>query len=539
MLTPLLLIPLVSIPASWSAQERAAAATITDNEIAAHFRYLSDDLLEGRGPGSRGESLAIKYVAAQYERIGLRPAGDNGSWFQKLNIVGLKSEIVSPPKFRAGEKTLVMAPPVDGIVAAGVQKDDVALADAQLVFVGYGITAPEQKWDDYKDSDVKGKVLLVVNNDPESDPNLFAGKTRLYYGRWSYKYEEAARRGAAAVIIIHTTPSAGYPWQVVQSSWGREQFELPAGSEPRITAKLWATDELARKVVALGGGDLDEMRKKAESRDFRPIALGVTLSLKLKTQLRQLETANVIGAWPGADARLSNESIVVSAHHDHLGIGTPKNGDAIYNGALDNASGVASLLSLAEAVSRAKPKRTVLFISLTMEESGLLGSQYFCEHSIRPIESIVADVNIDGINIWGRARDVVSIGLGKSSLDGVVDLAAKQQGRSVGADPLSDRGFFYRSDQFSFARVGVPSVYLRAGRNFDGHEPDWGNKRIEEFERTRYHQPSDQMDSTWDLSGAVDDLRLLSTVILRIADARERPRWNPGDEFAARRPSKN
>ncbi len=531
----LILVPLVSIPQAWSPDERAAAAAVNEATLAAHIRYLSDDLLEGRGPGSRGEQLAMNYVAAQFERIGLKPAGDHGGYLQRFDIVGMKTEVARAPLLRAGGKTLALAPPVDSVVASGLQQEKTDLQDGEIVFVGYGIDAPEQRWNDFKDFDVRNKVLLVMNNDPENDPASFAGKTRLYYGRWSYKYEEAARRGAAGVIIIHTTPSAGYPWQVVQTSWGREQYELPAAQEPRIAVKMWVTDEAARKLAALGGHDLDDLRRRAESRDFRPVPLGASLSVALATRLRRLTTANVLGRWPGRDAALAEQAVVVSAHHDHLGVGAPRGGDAIYNGALDNASGVASLLALAEGVAHTRPRRSILFASVGMEESGLLGSDYFCTHPVIPAEKIVADLNIDGINIWGRTRDVTSVGLGKSSLDAVVAAAARQQGRTVEPDPFPDRGHFYRSDQFSFARIGIPGVYLRGGTDYPGHDRDWGRQRIEEYERTRYHQPSDQFDPAWDLAGAVDDVRLLGTVAQRVANAPAPPAWVAGDEFATAR----
>ncbi len=527
----------VSIPARWTPRERAAATAVTVEALTARTRFLADDLLEGRAPASRGDELAMRYVAGEYERLGLRPAGDAGGWLQRFEIVGMRGQVTAPPTLRAPDgRTLVLHPPEDAIVAPGVQQPAVALERAEVVFVGYGITAPEQRWDDWKGADVRGKVLLVMNNDPEADPARFGGKARLYYGRWSYKYEEAARRGAAGVIIIHTTPSAAYPWQVVQTSWDGEQFELPSTGEPTVKAKMWATEEAARKIAALGGQDLDALRARAERDDFRPVPLGVTLSLAMRVQTRRLETANVLGVVPGSDPKLADEMVVVSAHHDHLGVRTSKEGDAIYNGALDNASGVAALLSIADGVARGKPKRSVLFAAVAAEESGLLGSQYLCAHPPVPPARIAADLNFDGLDIWGRTRDVTLIGLGKSSLDDVVRAAAAQQGREVKPDAFPERGMFYRSDQFNFARIGVPSVYASSGTDFVGRPAGWGRERIDEYVRVRYHQPSDQIDASWDWSGALDDVRLLTVVALRLADAAAMPRWNKGDEFEAARP---
>lgn len=529
----------VSMPKSWTARERDGAKDVTANVIAAHVRFLADDLLEGRAPGSRGSELAMKYIASEYERLGLEPAGDHGGYLQRFDMMGLNTELTSPPTFegKAGSAPLTLRPQTDTVVEAGVEQEAVQLKGAEVVFVGYGITAPEENWDDFKDVDVRGKVLLVMNNDPSEDPHLFAGKTRLYYGRWSYKYEQAARKGAAGAIVIHTTPSAGYPWQVVQTSWSGEKFELPQGSEPRIQVKMWTTEEVSRKIAALGGQDLDELRRRAEGRDFRPMPLGVKLSVALKTKLRKIQTANVLGLLPGGDAKLKPQVVVYSAHHDHLGIGVPKKGDAIYNGAQDNASGVAGILAIAEAMSEVKPspKRSVLFAAVAAEESGLVGSEYFCAHPKVAPGRIAANINIDGLNIYGRARDVSFIGMGKTSLDKVVLAAAAGQGRVVKPDQFPDRGFFYRSDQFNFARIGVPPVYFHTGTDFVGHEPSWGRERQEEFERTRYHQPSDQIDETWNLEGAQDDVRLLFVIGLRVADAPAMPQWRPGDEFEAAR----
>jgi len=527
--------PPAAIPSSWSAAEHRAAGRVSAAGLLGHVRFLASDLLEGRAPGTRGGELAMAYVASEFERLGLAPLGDDGGFLQRFDLVGMRSEVAAPPTLRGPGGSLTLRPPEDAIVGSGVQQAGARIDDAEVVFVGYGITAPEQRWDDWKDVDVRGKVLLVMNSDPEGDPALFAGKTRLYYGRWSYKFEEAARRHAAGVILIHTTPSAGYPWQVVQSSWDREQFELPAGDEPRIQVKMWVTEDAARRLAALGKADLDELRARAERRDFRPVPLGVKLSVALSTRLSRARTANVLGLLPpsGGPAR---EMVVYSAHHDHLGIGRDKSGDVIYNGALDNASGVAAMLSVADAAVAAPPRhRALLFAAVGAEEAGLLGSQYLCTHPPVPAGRIAANINFDGINVHGVTTDVELIGLGRSTLDDVVVGAARQQGRTVKPDQFPERGHFYRSDQFNFARIGVPVVYLKGGTDVVGHGPEWGRARVEDYVREHYHQPSDQMDATWDLGGAVDDVRLALVTGLRIAAAAALPTWRPGDEFQAAR----
>jgi Zn-dependent M28 family amino/carboxypeptidase len=527
-----------ALPAAFSSREKSAARHISAEAIAAHVRFLADDLLEGRAPASRGSELALRYVAAQYERLGLVPLGDDGGFLQRFDIVGMKSQVTTPITIAApGKTSLVLQPVVDSVVSAGRQEPALAVRDADVVFVGYGITAPEQKWDDFKGVDVRGKVLLVMNSDPEDDPALFAGKTRLYYGRWDYKYAEAARHGAAGVIIIHTDHSASYPWHVVQSSWTGPQFELPARpSDPRVTLQMWATEDACRRLVALGGQDLDALRRAAERRDFRPVALGVKLTAAVKVALTRTRTANVVAKLPGSDPKLAAEAVVVSAHHDHLGVREGK-GDVIYNGAQDNASGVAALLDIAEALSslQPRPKRSIVFAAVAAEESGLLGSQWFCEHPPVAPGRMAANLNIDGLNIWGKTTDIGYIGLGKSTLDDVVTAVARAQGRQVTPDDRPDKGGFYRSDQFNFAKIGVPAVYLKAGVRHPGHDVDWGRALHEKYNDERYHQPSDQIDATWNLDGAVDDVQLMTVTLMRIADAPKMPAWRPGDEFEAAR----
>jgi hypothetical protein len=434
---------------------------------------------------------------------------------------------------RSGAPALSLSVPEDLVVVAGTQGGHATLDASDVVFVGYGIVALEYQWDDYKDVDVRGKVVLVMNDDPSDDPALFAGKARLWYGRWDYKYLEAARHGAAGAIVIHTTPSAAYPWQVVVSSNSREKFELPEHGEPRLVAKMWATEDASRKIAALGGKDLDALRRDAQTRAFRATPLGSKLAFPLEAAVRRIDSANVLGVLPGSDASLSRQVVVFTAHHDHLGVGLPKNGDAIYNGAVDNASGVAALLTLARAAAGGDPpKRSMLFMAVAAEEQGLLGSEWYSEHPTFAAADIAADVNIDGIDVDGKTSDVGFTGLGKSSLDDVVTAVAAAQGRTVHGDPFPEKGAYYRSDQFSFAKIGVPGIYLKGGPSFMGRPPGWGEERTTDYEAHRYHQPSDEYDPTWDLSGAVEDLQLLLVAATRVADAAEMPAWKPGDEFA-------
>lgn len=525
-----------ALPAAFSPREKSAARHIGADAIAAHVRFLADDLLEGRAPASRGSEVALRYIAAQYERLGLVPLGDDGGFLQRFDIVGMKTQVTTPITVAAsGGKSLVLEPVVESVVNAGRQEPALAVRDADVVFVGYGITAPEQQWDDFKGLDVRGKVLLVMNSDPEDDPALFAGKTRLYYGRWDYKYAEAARHGAAGVIIIHTDHSASYPWHVVQSSWTGPQFELPARpSDPRLTLEMWATEDACRRLAALGGQDLDALRRAAERRDFRPVALGVKLTAAVKVALTRTRTANVVAKLPGGDPKLAAEAVVVSAHHDHLGIREGK-GDVIYNGAQDNASGVAALLDVAEALSslQPRPKRSIIFAAVAAEESGLLGSQWLCEHPPVAPGRMAANLNIDGLDIWGRTSDIGYVGLGKSTLDDVVAQVARAQGRQLTGDDRPDKGNFYRSDQFNFAKIGVPAVYLKAGVRHPGHDEAWGRALKEKYDNERYHQPGDQIDATWSLDGAVEDVQLMTVTLMRIADAPKLPAWRPGDEFEA------
>jgi Zn-dependent M28 family amino/carboxypeptidase len=526
-------------PAAVSAAEKAAAETIRPEQIRGHVRFLAHDLLEGRGPASRGDRLAQAYIAAQMERIGLQPAAPDGTWYQPFEVTGMTSRSPETLVVSKGQETVALKYHQDFIAFSGVHAAESGVEDAEVVFVGYGIVAPEYQWDDFAGADLKGKVLLIMNNDPEDDPKLFAGKTRLYYGRWDYKYEAAARTGAAGAIIIHTEPSAGYKWQVVQTSWTGEQFALPDEGGPQLQVKAWTTEEASKRIAALGGHDLDSLRASAQKRGFKPVPLGVKVSLALKNEVQKKQTANVIGRLPGSDPTLDRQAVVYTAHHDHLGVRADARPgeDAIYNGALDNASGVAAMLAIAEAMTalEPKPKRSVLFAAVAAEEQGLLGAKYLAAHPPLPAGRIAANINIDGLNIFGRTRDLTMIGYGKSSVDDYVRALAAMQGRQVVPDQFPDKGFFYRSDQFALAKVGVPAAYFDAGTEVVGKPPGWGKEQHQRFEAQDYHQPSDELKESWDLSGGVEDARLMFYLGVKLGNAAQVPSWKPGDEFEAAR----
>lgn len=516
----------------------AAAAHITADFMRAEIIELSDDKYEGRGPGSRGDEAARDYLAGRMADIGLEPGGPGGSWEQPFELIGVTAEQPESWTFASGEDALTFAQWDDFIVSSGVQAARAEVRDAEVVFVGYGIQAPEYEWDDYKGQDLSGKVLLMMNNDPDWDPDLFGGETRLWYGRWDYKYLSAARQGAAGAIIIHTQPSAGYPFQVVQTSWTGEQFELPAGDEPQLAIESWLTEDASRALVEMAGLDLDALREAADNRDFEPVPLGVTTSIGMNVNLNRVSTANVLGLIPGSDPELADEAVIYTAHHDHLGIGTPNDaGDTIYNGAMDNASGVAQVLAIAKALRALPeaPRRSVLVALVGAEEQGLLGSKYYAENPTFPPGKIAANLNYDGGNIWGHTHDVTFIGLGKSTIDELVTAVAEEQGRVVKPDQFADRGYFYRSDQFSFAKIGVPAMYLDTGTDFVDRPPDWGRQQVDHYTNVNYHQPSDEYDDSWNFDGMLEDAMLGFWVGLAVANADDMPRWMPGDEFEAAR----
>lgn len=517
--------------------DTGANQTITAETLREHVARLAADEMAGRSPGTPGARLARQYLAETMASFGLEPAFD-GQWEQTFDLVGITSKAPEAWVFSGEQGAVELEFRQDFIATSGVQADTSTVDEAELVFVGFGIQAPEYRWDDYKGSDLSGKVLVMLNNDPDWDENLFEGDKRLYYGRWDYKYESAAAQGAAAAIIIHTTPSAGYPWQVVETGWTGIQFELPAGDEPRLQVTAWVTEEAARKLLQHAGQDLEKLLEAARSPDFTPVPLGLTTSLTLTNELEWVDGANVGGRIAGSDPQLAEELVVFTAHHDHMGRGEPNEaGDDIYNGALDNASGSATVLTIAEAFARraTPPARSLLFLFVDAEEQGLLGSEYFARHPIVEPGRIAANINIDGANIWGRTTDIALVGFGKSSLDAVVEEVAAQQGRIVKPEQFPDKGYFYRSDQFNFAKIGVPAIYTDSGVDFVGRPPGWGKEQIDSWTEIHYHQPTDELDGSWNFDGFVDDTVLLYEVGQLVADDPGLPSWNPGDEFEAAR----
>ncbi len=515
-----------------------AASQIESDYMREIIKEISQDSYEGRGPGSRGDAKARTYLAERLAELGLEPGADDGSWEQPFDLVGVNATQPDEWVFTGAEDSMTLKQWEQFIVGSGVQAEKVEITDAEIVFVGYGIQAPEYDWDDYKGADLKGKVLLMMNNDPDWDPDLFAGETRLWYGRWDYKYLSAARQGAVGAIIIHTPPSAGYPFQVVQTSWTGEQFELPAGDEPRSQISAWVTEDTARDLIAMAGMDLDTLREQADNRDFEPVALGITTSISMDVAINRVQSANVLGLIPGSDPELKDEVVIYTAHHDHLGIGTPnEDGDAIYNGAYDNATGVAQAMVIAKAIKALPetPRRSILIALVGAEEQGLLGSEHYAANPTFAPGKIAANINYDGGNVWGHTHDVTYIGLGKSSIDKIALMIAEEQGRVVKPDQFSDKGYFYRSDQFSFAKIGVPAMYLHTGTDFVDRPPEWGRQQRNHYTEVNYHQPSDEYDPNWNLDGMVDDALLGYWTGLAIANADEMQEWNAGDEFEAAR----
>ena len=530
--------PLAVEAAGGNPAAELASQQITDEYMRGIIVEISDDRYEGRGPGTAGDDMTRSYLAGRMEELGLEPGAADGTWEQSFDLVGVNSMQPDSWTFDGHGKSMTLKQWDQFIVGSGIQDERAEVSEAEIVFVGYGIQAPEYDWDDYKGADLKGKVLLMMNNDPDWDPELFGGETRLWYGRWDYKYLSAARQGAAGAIIIHTSPSAGYPFQVVQTSWTGVQFELPAGDEPRSQVKGWLTEDTARDLVAMAGLDLDELREAAYNRDFEPVPLGITTSIGMDVEITRVKSGNILGLIPGSDPELKDEVVIYSSHHDHLGIGKPnEDGDAIYNGAFDNATGVAQIMAIAKAIKALPeaPRRSVLINLVGAEEQGLLGSEYYAANPTFAPGKIAANLNYDGGNIWGHTHDVTYIGLGKTTIDEIATLIADEQGRVVKPDQFSDKGYFYRSDQFSFAKIGVPAMYLDTGTDFVDRPPTWGREQQNHYTEVNYHQPSDEYDPSWNLDGMISDALLGYWTGLAIANADDMPSWVPGDEFEAAR----
>jgi Zn-dependent M28 family amino/carboxypeptidase len=523
----------------------AALRSFSADGLLGHIRTLSSDEFEGRGPGSKGEQLTIKYLEDQYRSSGLEPGNPDGTYLQSVSLVGITPDKGMKMTLTGHGRTL--EPKFqDDYVAWSKRVTETSSIDADMVFVGYGVQAPEFQWDDFKGVDVKGKVIVVLVNDPPvpdpSDPTkldskTFGGTAMTYYGRWTYKFEKAAELGAAGCVIIHKTDRAGYPWEVVRNSWSETQFDLatPDKNMGRLAVESWITSDFATKLFRLAGQDLDKLIEAAARRDFKPIPLGIHAKLTIHNTLRTIDSHNVIAKITGSDPGLKNTYVIYTAHWDHFGIGPEVNGDKIYHGAVDNASGSSALLEIARAYKQLSrpPSRTVLFLSVTAEEQGTLGSKYYAEHPLYPLGRTAADINMDGLNVHGLTRDIVQIGRGSSTLDEIIEAVAKEQGRVVKIDPEPEKGFFYRSDHFEFAKRGVPAFDPSEGVDFIGKPDGWGLEARRKFTAEYYHKPSDTIKPDWDLSGAVQDCQLFFLVGYRIANDSHMPEWKTGAEFKA------
>ena len=516
----------------------SAMQKISPEHIRAHVRFLSHDLLEGRGTGQRGGDIAAEYIATQFALDGLKPAGDNGTYMQKVPMVG-----ITP----APETTFSLAPatgapvelkPLDEYVAYDQTQQPESDVDAGIVYVGYGIEAPEYKWDDYKGVDVKGKILLMLVNEPTSnDPNFFKGKALTYYGRWTYKYEEAARKGAAGVILIHRTDMASYPWEVVRNSNSGEKSFLKLDGTPQLKVAAWVQLDVAKKLAAMNGMDLDHMIADAQSRDFRPVALHVNLKAHMVSKLRNFESNNVLAMLPGVDPRLKSEAVMYTAHYDHLGIRPDMPGDNIYNGANDNATGCGILLELARVFAEAaeKPRRSVLFASVTAEEQGLLGSEYLGEHPPIAAGKITLDLNYDDIPPLGSPEEVEVSGSERTTFYPTVEATAKEFRLAIRPDAHPDAGYYYRSDHFSLARVGIPAFSIGEGTKYKGHDLAWGMQQAAEYTAKHYHQPSDEYHPDMDFTGDAAVARFGFALGWEAASQPNLIGWQKGDEFEAAR----
>jgi Zn-dependent M28 family amino/carboxypeptidase len=508
---------------------------------------LSADKFQGRAPGTPGEELTVAYLQMRFQQLGLKPGNPDGTYIQKVPLVGITGTEATPLTFTKGTDKVALKWKDEVVAWSKHVASSASVAGSDVIFVGYGVEAPEYNWNDFKDADVKGKTIVVLVNDPPVtdpanasalDPKTFGGNAMTYYGRWTYKFEEGARKGAAAVLIVHETAPAGYPFSVVQGNLN-EKFDLVAPDKNMSKSNIegWITLEAAKKLFAMAGQDFDALKKQAITREFKPVPLGVKASVGVTNTLRTIDSRNVVAKLEGSDPALKDEYVVYSAHWDHLGIGAPVDGDNIYNGALDNATGVATVLEIAKALQAAQPqpKRSILFLMVTAEEKGLLGSEYYSLNPLYPLAKTAAAINIDGINQWGKTKDISVIGLGASDLDDYLRQAAQEQGRTITPDPEPEKGFYYRSDHFNFAKQGVPALDPDSGVEYIGKSPAWGRSKREEYTAKDYHAPSDEVKPDWDLSGAAEDAQLLMAVGYRVANADRLPEWKPGNEFKAKR----
>ncbi|HEU5453414.1 MAG TPA: M28 family peptidase [Terriglobales bacterium] len=525
--------------ASLPPSAKAAMKAIDPQHIRAHVRFLSSDLLEGRGTGQRGGDLAAEYIASQFESYGLQPAGDGGTFLQKVPMVGVTTKPESRVSFvQTGGKAMDLRL-YDDIVFNDQSQSATDTIDAPVVFVGYGIKAPEYKWDDYKGANLAGKVLLMLVNEPPSeDANFFKSKALTYYGRWTYKYEEAARQGAVAAILIHKTEMASYGWDVVRSSWGGETSYLKSAG-PKLKLAGWIQLAIAQQLASAAGKDLDTLMKDAQSRDFKPVELPFTVKANIASAVRSFESQNVVAMLSGSDAELKREAVAYSAHYDHLGIHPDQPGDNIYNGAVDNATGCGVLLELARVYSGAaeRPRRSVLFSAVTAEEQGLLGSDYLAKHLPIPASQVSLDLNLDALAPMGIPQEVEVSGAERTTFYPVVESTARDFHLEIAPDSNPGAGHYYRSDHFSFARVGIPSFSMNEGMKFEGHPREWAMQQAKDFNAKHYHQPSDQFNPAWDFRGVADMARFGFDLGWKAASQSAEIGWQKGDEFEPARKS--
>lgn len=521
----------------------SAPPAISGERLLQDITILASDSFQGRRPGTIGEERTMAYLTSQFQAAGLEPGNPDGTWTQPVNLVGITSVPTLTLRGAGGTRTLAWK--TDYVAQSRREVPKVSVTNADLVFVGYGVTAPEFNWDDYKGMDVKGKTLVMLVNDPPVrlasdtsalDPAMFRANAMTYYGRWTYKYEEATRRGAAAVLVVHQTIPASYPWEVVEGGWTGERMDVstPDGHAGRVAVEGWLSIDATKKLFADAGLDFEAQERLARTADFQPVSLKTSATFDVSNTMRNVATHNFIAKLPGSDATVADEYVIYTAHWDHFGIGKPVNGDSIYNGARDNASGTAALIELARAFKTVgAPRRTILFLIVTAEEQGLLGSKWYAENPLYPLDKTLADINIDVLNAWGPTSDVTVVGSGNTTLEDILAEEAATRGRTVAPDPEPEAGGFYRSDHFEFAKQGVPALYLDQGTLYTGKPEGYAKEKRDDWIANIYHQPSDEVDPAWDIAGAVADLDLLYAVGRRVADAEIWPTWKNGTEFKA------
>jgi Zn-dependent M28 family amino/carboxypeptidase len=516
----------------------AALETINPEHIRWHVRYLSHDLLEGRGTGQRGGDIAAEYIATQFALYGLKPMGDNGTYLQRVPMVGITPDAATTFSLVPANGAAMDLKVLDQYVAYDQTQQPRSDVDADIVYVGYGIEAPEYKWDDYKGVDVKGKVLLMLVNEPPSDDvKFFKGRALTYYGRWTYKYEEAARKGAVGVILIHKTEMASYPWEVVRNSNSGEKSYLKLDGSPKLKVASWVQLDVAKQLAAASGMDIEKMMADARSPDFHPVSLPVKLKAHMVSKVRPFESNNVLGLLPGSDAKLKDEAVMYTAHYDHLGIRPDMPGDNIYNGAEDNATGCGIILELARVFSQAaeKPRRSILFASVTAEEQGLLGSEYLGKHPPIAAGKIALDLNYDDIPPIGAPQEVEVSGAERTTFYPTVEAMAKEFRLAIRPDAQPEAGHYYRSDHFSLARVGIPSFSVNSGMKYKGHDEAWGLEQAEDYTTKHYHQPSDEYHESMDFTADAVMARFGFALGWEAATQPNLVGWQKGDEFEAAR----